>query len=501
MEPIFDIPDSTDWLDTPLTLLAPFESSLRCQVCKDFFDNPVITSCSHTFCSLCIRRCLSSEGKCPACRSSDQELKLRRNWVVQELVEGFKNARPGVLQLARNAVQNNGVAAGHGEEESAEQPALKKRRIEQDTQADGSDSAAGDGIRTRSQRRGVVRQAQPTPIEIVDDVQDEEYIPEDGLVACPVCSRRMKNTAVFRHLDTCTGVAAESKSAAFGSLSSTPRRPFPEATEKPPERLPVINYSLLKESTFRKKLKDLGIPNWGPRPLLQKRHTEWMNLWNANCDSKIPKPKRELLRELDVWERTQGGNSIMPDPTSSVMRKDFDTGGWSANYDTDFKQLIANARKKSDAVVRSTIPNASQVASSETQSAQLMDQPKASPNSFNALNAESASINLHRSLENKAEVPMGSNFPQVLNGESATMRNTPQNFVSEAEASIVPQFPQALKGESATMNIPQSLVSEAEVQKIPISPHRLGGENSAMNLPNSIVGETEIQQVPNSSNS
>ncbi|KAL4968296.1 E3 ubiquitin-protein ligase RAD18 [Aspergillus stella-maris] len=368
MEPTFDIPDSTDWLDTPLTLLAPFESSLRCQVCKDFFDNPVITSCSHTFCSLCIRRCLSTEGKCPTCRTNDQELKLRRNWVVQELVEGFKNARPSILELARwpPAVVNGGVV---------EEPAAKKRKIDLDDGIGGA--GAIEGVRTRSQSRGVTRQAQEAPIEIIDDVQDEEYIPVDGLVACPGCSRRMKEVDVFSHLDKCNGLqepkpAAPAPSIAFGSLSSARRL---ASTEKPPERLPAINYSLLKDTALRKKLKDLGIPNWGARPLLQKRHTEWMNLWNANCDSKTPKPKRELLRELDIWERTQGGNSTTPtDSTSSVMRKDFDKPAWSANYDSDFKQLIANARNKSDAVVRSTIPSASQSTLNESDTAQPLEQ-------------------------------------------------------------------------------------------------------------------------------
>jgi DNA repair protein Rad18 len=95
------IPDSTDWLTTSLACVTPVESALRCQVCKDFFDNPVITSCSHTFCSLCIRRCLSTEGKCPACRAPDQELKLRRNCAVQELVDCFQAAREAILDLAR----------------------------------------------------------------------------------------------------------------------------------------------------------------------------------------------------------------------------------------------------------------------------------------------------------------------------------------------------------------------------------------------------------------
>lgn len=172
MDPSFDIPDSTDWLDTPLSLVAPLESSLRCQVCKDFFDNPVITSCSHTFCSLCIRRCLSSEGKCPVCRSSDQETKLRRNWAVQELVEAFNNARPSVLDLARKA--RDGGSREH--EEGIEEHTSKKRKVEQ-PQVEREDEYVPEGVRTRSGGRRVEERPETETVDLVEDSQDEDYVP------------------------------------------------------------------------------------------------------------------------------------------------------------------------------------------------------------------------------------------------------------------------------------------------------------------------------------
>lgn len=141
-------------------------------------------------------------------------------------------------------------------------------------------------------------------------------------------------------------------------MSQAARSKSRNNADRPPDRLPALNYSLFKDGVLRKKLRDLGIPDWGPRDLLQRRHTEWMNLWNANCDSKYCKPKRELLQELDVWERTQGGNStsVFSGPTNTVMRKDFDSVAWSSNHGDDFKRLIDNAQKSNDTIVRSTIP-------------------------------------------------------------------------------------------------------------------------------------------------
>ena len=110
----YDVTDSSDWLSTPVAPLSSVETALRCQVCKDFYNTPMITTCSHTFCSLCIRRCLTSDGKCPSCRSSDQEIRLRRNWAVQEIVDTFKAARPSILKFGQallEAQRNGNVEA------------------------------------------------------------------------------------------------------------------------------------------------------------------------------------------------------------------------------------------------------------------------------------------------------------------------------------------------------------------------------------------------------
>jgi E3 ubiquitin-protein ligase RAD18 len=95
-----EVTNSTDWLETPLKSLATVEAALRCQICKEFYDTPLITSCEHTFCSLCIRRCLNQDGKCPVCRKDDQSSRLRHCKTLDELVQGFKLARPEVFAFA-----------------------------------------------------------------------------------------------------------------------------------------------------------------------------------------------------------------------------------------------------------------------------------------------------------------------------------------------------------------------------------------------------------------
>jgi E3 ubiquitin-protein ligase RAD18 len=109
---------------------------------------------------------------------------------------------------------------------------------------------------------------------------------------------------------------------------------------------------MLSESALKKKLRELGIPSTGSKPLLIRRHQEWLNIFNSNCDASdaLRKSKRELLRELDEWERTQGGSANMKE--SHVMRKDFDGQGHATVHKSQFDDLIANARKRVKAATK-----------------------------------------------------------------------------------------------------------------------------------------------------
>lgn len=157
----------------------------------------------------------------------------------------------------------------------------------------------------------------------------------------------MKEWQVFKHLETCTGPKTKPHQAHASSSSSIYSQRRQPGTA--PERLPTINYSMYKEQALRKKMADLGISNQGPRTLLERRHKEWMTIWNSNCDAARPRKRHELLHDLDVWEKTQGGRA----PTTGraaqnaaiIKDKDFDAAAWAAKHDTSFKDLIANARK------------------------------------------------------------------------------------------------------------------------------------------------------------
>lgn len=195
----------------------------------------------------------------------------------------------------------------------------------------------------------------------------------------------MKVEAIDSHLNRCLIESTPPRSTLvsgpnnFQSGISSIQRPW-----KKPDRLPQLNYSLFKDTALRKKLQEIGISAQGSRSLLERRHTEWVTLWNANCDASRPRKKIDLLHELDVWERTQGArvpsSNIGINPASQILHKDFDGPGWAAKHDLSFQNLIASARKNlagtTSQSARSSDTGAGNEQCSEALATPFMPQPK-----------------------------------------------------------------------------------------------------------------------------
>jgi hypothetical protein len=188
-----EITDSTDWIDTALPAFEPLEAALRCEVCKEFYENPVITTCSHTFCSICIRRCISKDEKCPVCNTSCQASRLLPNHAVRAIVQQFKEARPKAFELARKS------------NETVSNDVRNKRKLA-DTDIEEGDQIRQTRSRTTRNRNHYETGMSDAPIEVPDteEEDDEDFIPE-GMVACPMCGTPIKAEQAWSHTSTCTG--------------------------------------------------------------------------------------------------------------------------------------------------------------------------------------------------------------------------------------------------------------------------------------------------------
>jgi E3 ubiquitin-protein ligase RAD18 len=171
----------------------------------------------------------------------------------------------------------------------------------------------------------------------------------------------MKEALINSHLDKC--IQGNSYTPVDDQVSSSSPAPPDSVQIAPPgtiaysqkkpskqnERLPYINYSLFTDTKLRQKLRELGIPNHGSKDLMRRRHTEWVNLWNANCDSTQPVSKRDLLRELKVWEDTLGRQLERPTANTGFMAKEFDRDRHIRHQKGNFDDLIQQARERAKA--------------------------------------------------------------------------------------------------------------------------------------------------------
>ena len=284
---------------------------------------------------------------------------------MEELVVNFTTGRETLLKFAKDTARLSQA------DTDVKRP-KKKRRINADQPITNGDARRS----TRSQTRGGTSQTTASQLSVqstADEVansDNEGSIYEDhpshhfdgpsngasdrvdSLVACPSCSRRMKEPLINAHLDRCLNGTASPERLLLpssqrphqiesGKIAYTQTKPSHSTN-----RLPTLNYSILTDTALRKKLKELGINSLGSKTLLQKRHTEWVNLWNANCDSLNPASKRDLLAKLDNWDRTLGRQVERAGGPSGVMVKDFDREGYAKAHTGEFEELVAKARER-----------------------------------------------------------------------------------------------------------------------------------------------------------
>lgn len=211
----------SEFSSTTVPDLSVMDNVMRCQICKDYFDTPMMTKCCHTFCSMCIRQALSATGICPTCRRTDQASNLRSNWPLTEAVACWKRVAANVLDaVSQKPIESvappiTGPSSPIDNQNYDSTKSGKKRVIQE------VDDVTEDSGHIRRSKRYHDTSAAARMLDMtIDDERDEDYIELDDAsvtpaqaaqaakaikVSCPICNEEMLESLVFGHLDHCTG--------------------------------------------------------------------------------------------------------------------------------------------------------------------------------------------------------------------------------------------------------------------------------------------------------
>ncbi|GAA5872476.1 hypothetical protein JCM3774_006833 [Rhodotorula dairenensis] len=347
--------------------LSALDAGLRCAICSELYTAPVILNhCGHSFDSRCLAEHFVVKRDCPTCHREAFHDHMVRNQALAELVESWRAARSDLLDLqARGRTPaNDGKRKAASSGSSSPAPTVKREARPNDSSdieiLEETPVARKPPKRPRTRRPDPDKDAPPPPpAAATADPTDPNVV-----VECPLCGRSLKNSMVSGHLDRCTGDPSTSanpvagSSQAWSKLMSTSMSTAGgagilaaagkdgAADMDPSKKLPLGSYQHKKAAQLVKMLKDYGLPSDSPNGLsadakvahLQRRHRQFVILWNANADLDPEHPARksakQLRSELKRWEddqdRTEGKGQVVQDH--------------AVKYAEQYRELIAQAR-------------------------------------------------------------------------------------------------------------------------------------------------------------
>lgn len=335
-----NITDPLDFKTTKIPKLFEIDSLLRCHICKEFISAPMLTSCGHTFCSVCIRKYLIHTPKCPICAKELRESNLSRNVLLEQVVLSYRSVRDDLLENLKIAKEIPKIKSNEPTQHSYDlDPNSNSIEV-----LDKEDEDYDDDVIIIDEPKK--RKPEANGIESLFKKHKSET---EKKGTCPICNKLLPLKVLeSTHIDACLAnpepevaivpqpstSSPSKRSTSIPTQSSTPASPSPYFQPKENnlnlKKLTKLDYPSLSTSGLKQKLTKLELPVAGTRNQLEQRYNEYLILWNANCDSVVPKNPKILRKQLAQWENSlkfKNGNS----------EKQLDENGWNL--------LIAQAKK------------------------------------------------------------------------------------------------------------------------------------------------------------
>lgn len=354
---LLDSMDVQDPTDFPPASTAPglraLDSTLRCNICQELYEAPVVLTCGHCFCSLCARTQLGEKPTCPTCWKETTISSFRVNLAMEQAVTAWKDARPYVLRMVKEALKAQTMAS--------ESPRPSKRRKPNPHSADVLSSLASPQRKSARSRTPSTPKGRPNHDvdSSDDDITPEECSGSEPLknnsnIECPVCTKSVPMTRINDHLDSsCKSYLLSDKTASSSKSEQKDawsklldgKKSGKEKEKADPELhtpIPRASYTVLKDKQIRDLLAAHDLSTSGDRSQLIARHERWVAVYNANLNSSLALRKRatELRSEMRRWEEEKRASRKEP--------LKIDITEYRRANKAEFDKLVQLARPKSN---------------------------------------------------------------------------------------------------------------------------------------------------------
>ncbi|XP_003707819.2 E3 ubiquitin-protein ligase RAD18 [Megachile rotundata] len=277
------------------------DNLLTCGICYEYMDTSVITSCSHNYCSLCIRKYLHYKTQCPACFTETFEKDLRKNKVLDEIITQFLKIKDKLKICVRSQI----MFMRDSEAENVLNTPKVMRQYKNVHMNDQENNSNYNNTKSRivtspslcAERNtsGPSTSGKPRiPLMFTPKNYNRTNVTnmeETKVVICPVCKVTVSEVNINRHLDDC--------------LKREAIKEKPQIIESKREPLPKLVFNLMKDAMIRKKLKEFSLSTQGDRRAMEARLQRYIVLYNAECDKPNPRSVLELVKQCEDEENLE----------------------------------------------------------------------------------------------------------------------------------------------------------------------------------------------------
>ncbi|XBW38110.1 hypothetical protein QEN19_003704 [Hanseniaspora menglaensis] len=360
-------------------VLKDFDSLLRCHICKDILNIPVITPCCHTFCSVCIRDYLRNglDQNCPLCLNDLNESSLRSELLLNEICKCYRldikkvfieklntnkenKQEPEIKNIISNKRKQNKLISDSFSLLKPQQSAKKQKT------ASGNNTII-DMLSRKKHQSPTIAQETPTSTKEKSN--------------CPICNNKFSLKYLQEHhIDHClSSLGTESKEII--NLSDDNKKEIEssdlEEEEDPKylksylqsalqsnlipkiQKLPNLQLNDITTTTLKQNLMKYNLPVIGSKFNLIQRWKQWDVLYTSNfVDNPSPLPITSVRNTLIQWDalnnKAISANSsnntndliaMLDNKKLDIKSDKFSRPTWESKYKKHYKELIKVARK------------------------------------------------------------------------------------------------------------------------------------------------------------